>query len=106
MTVVDLKTKKVLFTEAGIDAYFSTDGERMIYLSSEGGSSVVIRHRDGAITREVAPVSLGDYYSWGFRDGRHLILTIASRFYYLDGDKGVMPAGIVPPSSGGSSRTF
>ena len=98
ITVVDLQTRKILFTEPGIDAYFSTDGERMIYLSSEGGSSVAIRHKKtGAITREVAPVSLGDYFSWGFRDGRHLILTIESNYYYLDGDRGVMPAGRVPP---------
>ena len=101
ITVVDLQTRKILFTEPGIDAYFSTDGERMIYLSSQGGSSVVIRNqRTGAITREVAPVSLGDYFSWGFRDGRHLILTIESNYYYLDGDRGVMPAGRVPQCPG------
>ena len=101
VTVVDLKTRQILFTEPGIDAYFSTDGERMIYLSSESGSSVAIRHqRTGAITREVAPVSLGDYFSWGFRDGRHLILTIESNYYYLDGDRGVMPAGRVPQCPG------
>ena len=100
INLVDLKTRKVLFTEPGIDAYFSTDGARMIYLSSEGGSSVAIRHGTGAITRGVAPVGLGDYFSWGFRDGRHLILTIDSRYYYLDGDKGVMPAGRVQPCDG------
>ena len=101
VTVVDLKTRQILFTEPGIDAYFSTDGERMIYLSSRGGSSVVIRNqRTGALTREVAPVSLGDYFSWGYRDGRHLILTIESNYYYLDGDRGVMPAGRVPQCPG------
>ena len=101
VTLVDLRTKKILFTEPGIDAYFSTDGERMIYLSSEGGSSVSIRHqKTGAITREVAPVSLGDYFSWGYRDGKHLILTIESNYYYLDGDRGVMPAGRVATCPG------
>src|SRR5688500_2759144 len=101
VTVVDLQTRKVLFTEPGIDAYFSPDGERMIYLSSEGGSSVKIRHhRTGAITRDVAPVSLGDYFSWGVHDGRNLILTINSRYYYLEGDKAVLPAGTVPSCDG------
>ena len=100
INVVDLKTKKVLFTETGIDPYFSPDGGRMIYLSSEGRSSVSIRHQTGEITREVAPVGLGDYFSWGFREGKHLILTINSRFYYLDGDKGVLPAGTVPTCPG------
>ena len=101
ITVVDLRTRTILFTEPGIDAYFSTDGERMIYLSSEGGSSVSIRHqKSGAISRDIAPVSLGDYFSWGYRDGRHLILTIESNYYYLDGDRGMMPAGRVPPCPG------
>src|SRR5437764_7890922 len=42
-------------------------------------------------SRDVAPPGLGDYYSWAFRDGRDLILTIQSNFYYLNGDMGVMP---------------
>ena len=102
VTVVDLRDRTVLFTEPGIDAYFSTDGERMIWLSyAQGGSNVSLRHhRTGAITRSVAPVALGDYFSWAHRDGRHLILTIQSNFYYLDGDKGIMPAGRVPPCEG------
>ena len=38
-------------------------------------------------------VPLGDYFSWAMRDGKNLILTIQSNYYYLDGDYGVMPAG-------------
>lgn len=99
VTLVDLRTKKVLFSDAGIDAYFSPDGERMIYYQGgEGRSAVAIRHtRTGAITRNVAPTSLGDYYSWGVRDGRDVILTIDSWYFHLDGDMGVMPAARVPP---------
>ncbi len=101
VTVVDLRTRTLLFTEPGIDAYFSPDGERMIYLSSEGSGSVTIRHhRTGAITRNIAPVALGDYFSWGVRDGRNLILTIDSRYYFLDGDRAVLPAGTVQPCPG------
>ena len=96
VTLVDLTTKKTLFTERGIDAYFSTDGDRFIYLSSAGRSSVSMYHvASGSITRDVAPTELGDYYSWGFRDGKHLILTIRSNYYYLNGDTGVLPAGHV-----------
>ena len=99
--VVDLRTKEIVFTEPGIDAYWSADGRRMIYLSQQRGSNVSIFHREtGAITRDVAPASLGDYFSWGVRDARNLILTINSRYYYLDGDKGVMPAGSVPSCDG------
>jgi hypothetical protein len=97
VTVVDLKTGKTLFTERGIDAYWSLDGERIIYL----GQGVSIWHRStGEVVRNVAPGALGDYYSWAVRDGKNLILTIASNYYYLDGDKGVMPAGRVPTCPG------
>src|SRR5262245_58701733 len=64
-TVVDLATRKVLFTEPGIDAYWSHDNERFIFLSFAGGPhNVAIRHQaSGAMTRDVAPVALGDYFS-------------------------------------------
>src|SRR5688572_2203131 len=79
VTLIDLQTKKKLFTEPGIDPYFSTQGDRFIYLSSDGGSSVSMYHMaTGKIARDVAPVALGDYFSWGWRDGRNLVLTIQS----------------------------
>jgi len=99
--VVQLATKNVLFTEPGIDAYWSNDGRRMIYLSQTGAPNVTIRHHDsGELARSVAPMQLGDYFSWAVRDGRNLILTIAGNYYYLDGDRGVMPAGRVPACPG------
>ena len=103
VTIVDLRTKQVLHTERGIDPYWSLDNERVIYL----GPTVSMWHRQtGAITREVAPGNLGDYYSWAVRDGRNLILTIRGNFYYLDGDKAVLPAGTVPncPGIGAGDR--
>ena len=36
VTVVDLPTQKTLFSGQGIDAYWSTDGKRMIYSGTEG----------------------------------------------------------------------
>ena len=87
-TLVDLATGNIEFSEAGIDAYFSLDGKRMIY----SGDGVTIRHNDtGVLAKRIAPGNLGDYYSWAVRDGRDLILTINSNYYYLDGDKAVMP---------------
>src|SRR5262245_9831035 len=107
-TVIDLKTKQVLFTEEGIDAYWSHDNERFIFLSFAGGPhSVAIRHHPGgAITRDVAPVALGDYFSWAVRDGRNMILTIQNNYYFLDGDKAVLPAGRVTscPGIGAGAR--
>ena len=101
VTLVDLTTKKTLFTEPGIDAYFSTEGDRFIYLSRHRGGSVAMYHMaDGSVARDVAPVNLGDYFSWGFRDRKNLVLTIRSYFYYLDGDEAVLPASRVPPCEG------
>lgn len=100
-TVIDVATRKVLFAEPGIDGYFSNDDERMIFLGYGGNrTSVVIRHLDGRITRDVAPVELGDYFSWSVRDGKNVILTIQSNFYELNGDRGVMPAGRVTSCPG------
>ena len=102
VTVVDLSSKQVLFTEPGIDAYWSNDNSRMIYLSfTSPRSSVVIRHHpSGRISRDVAPVSLGDYFSWSVRDGRDTIMTIQSNYYALDGDKAVLPASKPPECAG------
>lgn len=101
-TVVDLNDKKVLFREPGIDGYFSNDGERLIFLSfadrssGSGGSNVAMRHMStGDVIHGVAPVELGDYFSWSVRDGKNVILTIQSNFYALDGDHAVLPAAHV-----------
>jgi len=54
---------------------------------------VSVRHHDtGAITRDVAPATLGDYFSWAERDGKSVIMTIQSHYFALDGDFGVMPS--------------
>ena len=103
VTIVDLRTKKVLFTESGIDPYWSLDNERVIF----SGPSVSIWHRlTGEVSRSVVPGNLGDYYSWAVRDGRNLILTITGNYYYLDGDKGVLPHSKVPncPGIGAGDR--
>ena len=53
ITVVDLRTGAVSFTEPGIDAYWSNDGQRLIFLSArEGRFNVSIRNQTtGAIGR-------------------------------------------------------
>lgn len=100
-TVVDLTTQDVIFSERGIDAYWSLEGDRMIYLGQGRPGGVTIRHREsGELVRNVAPASLGDYYSWAKRDGRDLILTILGNYYYLDGDAAELPAGRTEPCPG------
>lgn len=102
-TVVDLNDGKVQFAEPGIDGYFSNDDERMIFLSfaTPPSSTVAIRNlKSGKVTRDSSLVQFGDYFSWSVRDGKNLIVTIASNYYYLDGDKAVLPAGHVPSCPG------
>src|SRR5262249_13265301 len=54
----------------------------------------------------VAPVAEGDYFSWASRDGKDLILTIQSNYYYLNGDKGILPSKRVSscPTTGVGER--
>jgi hypothetical protein len=98
INVVDLSTKRVIFSAPGVDAYFSPDGKKIIYICrKDDEDDVCIYHLDRrSMTRNVAPVLLGDYLSWGSRDNKDIVLTIQSNYYYLTNDHGVMPAGRVP----------
>ena len=88
-TLVDLTTKQVLFNESGIDAYWSNDGRKIIYFGDDG---VTVRNLEtGTKVVSAEAGGLGDYYSWARRDGRDLVLTIESNYYYLDHDKAVLP---------------
>ena len=87
--MVDLKTKTILFTEPGIDAYWSIDGTRIIYSGSDGVTVRQVETGAKVVSREAA--NLGDYYSWATRDGRDLILTIESHYYYLDRNQPQLP---------------
>ena len=100
VSVVDLSTKKIVFEEPGIDAYWSLDGTRMIYSSATTHTVSIRHHPSGEITRNAAPTSLGDYYSWAIRDKKDLILTIQSNYYYLGGDKAATPYGRIGSCSG------
>ena len=53
---------------------------------------MTVRNVDTA-AKVISPgaAGLGDYYSWATRDGKDLILTIQSNYYYLDHDKAVLP---------------
>ena len=88
-TIVDLTSGKTIWTGAGIDAYWSPDGTRIIY-AGDGG--VAVRNVEtGEVVSNREAARLGDYYSWATRDGRDLILTIQSNYYYLDANRAVLP---------------
>src|SRR6185503_12561657 len=60
---------------------------RIIY----SGDGVTVRNVENGETVNNRDASrLGDYYSWATRDGRDLILTIQSNYYYLDANKAVL----------------
>jgi WD40-like Beta Propeller Repeat len=94
VTVVDLATQNALFSETGIDAYWSIDGKRIIYSGDKGVT--IWNVETGAASRAPEASRLGDYFSWAVRDGKNLILTIQSNYYYLDGDKPLLPHSKVP----------
>ncbi len=55
--------------------------------------------------RDVAQANLGDYYSWGVRHGRDLILTITGSYYYLEHGRALPPQKIPPcPGIGSGAR--
>jgi hypothetical protein len=89
VTAVDLTTQKTLFSDNGIDAYWSSDGNRVIY---SGSSGVMIRNvATNAVGSYPEASGLGDYFSWAVRDGKDLIMTIQSNYYYLGKDGPVLP---------------
>src|SRR5262245_53746452 len=94
VTVVDLPSQKILLSQQGIDAYWSNDGKRIIYSGSQGVT--VWNVETGAASYAPEASGLGDYFSWAERDGKDLILTIQSNYYYLNGDKPVFPHARVP----------
>jgi hypothetical protein len=100
VTLADLRTKKVIFEDPGIDAYWSNDGTRMIYSSFSHRTVAMRHHPGGEVAYNVAPQELGDYYSWAVRDGKDLILTIESNYYNLAGDRAVAPFGHVSSCPG------
>lgn len=101
VTIVDLEHASILFTEPGIDAYWSPDGQQIIYESRKDGVSVSVRKQlTGEIIRDVVPPQLGDYYSWGESAGKNIILTIANRFFTWDGRRAALPAAHVPSCDG------
>lgn len=85
MHVYDVANERVVFSEPGIDGYWSPDGAQLIYLSQRYTRAVSILNIPSMeVRRNVAPTGLGDYYSWGVDDsGRDVILTIDGNFYYL-----------------------
>jgi len=100
--VVDIASGRVLFSGPGMDAYWAPDGQRLIFLrlSLSGSKSVAVWHMGGRLSPDVAPVELGDYFSWGLRDGRDEIMTIDGNYYALVDDKAVLPGGRIAPCPG------
>ncbi|MDB4913415.1 MAG: hypothetical protein JWM95_1059 [Gemmatimonadetes bacterium] len=101
--VVDLVSRRLVFSEPGIDAYWSNDGMQMIYQSFRDARKPVVAIWNavtGDVSRDVAPVRLGDYYSWGMHAGGNRILTIAGYYYSLNGTHAELPASRIGPCPG------
>jgi hypothetical protein len=94
VNVIDLDTQIIRSSQQGIDAYWSNDGKRLIYSGSQGVTIWNVETGDASYTPAASP--LGDYFSWAVRDGKDLILTIQSNYYYLNGNKPMLPHTKVP----------
>jgi hypothetical protein len=92
--VVDLSSGRTVWSTPGIDGYWSNDGTRLIFLALGNRDLVSVWDRNlGRVIKDVAPVSLGDYFSWAALDGRDLVMTILGNYYFLRGDVADLPAG-------------
>lgn len=102
LTVVDLRTRRTLFQSPGVDGYWSNDERRLIFLNLyKRPYHVSLWDREsGEVEERVAPEELGAYFSWGKRDGRDLILTILSQYYYLGPQGAVLPPQLVAECPG------
>lgn len=95
--IVDTSTGVVEFETDGIDAYWSPDGTRLIYLdqASSPPSVSILSWPSRRIIRDVVSLALGDYFSWGRRENRDVIATVKANYFYLERDLAVHPTGRV-----------
>ena len=101
--VTDLYTHDVLFAEAGMDAFFSPNDLQLVYLgySQDGTPAVnVYDLANDETTRDMAPVELGDYLSWGKSGSGDVILTIEGNYFFLRNSRAVLPHSRIPPCPG------
>src|SRR5215470_17203400 len=56
VNVVDLDTQKILFSQQGIDAYWSNDGKRIIYSGSQGVTIWNVETGDASFAPEASPL--------------------------------------------------
>ena len=106
--VYDLTARRMVFETPGIDGYWSPDARHLVYKArATHGEHANIWHRDtGQILTDIMPVSLGDYYSWGEKDGTSTLVTIDGWFVNLHKTVAVSSPSRVPrcPDIGRGAR--
>ncbi|MDP2319792.1 MAG: hypothetical protein Q8O42_10695 [Acidobacteriota bacterium] len=82
MHVIELANKRTIFEAPGIDGYWSPDSRQVVYrsIASEGDRVSVWNRETKEILRDVIPLKLGDYYSWGRSNDIDTLLTINGWF--------------------------
>ena len=97
--VVDLSTGSLIFGTRGLDGYWSPTGRKLVFRdqSSQTDTVSILDIDTSFVTRDVAPVELGDYFSWGIDDGQSIIATNKNNYYYLGGRKALMPSRHIVP---------
>jgi len=96
MRVLDLQTGREVFKDPGIDGYWAPDGTRLIYKKRLDRKYIVAiwNRLTSAVTLDVMPTQLGDYYSWGASSSGETLLTIDGWFLRVNGTTVSEPAQI------------
>ena len=105
--VYDLVDRSVVFTDSGIDGYWSPDGKRLVYKMRREKKhyAAIWDSITNGITADVIPVELGDYYSWGKGEHGETLLTIDGWYAQLDGINAGQPRRMQPcPEIGRGDR--
>lgn len=100
---IDLRTRKVLHSEPGLDAYWAPDGRRVVFMSTKNsplGEVALFDLPTKTVTRNIAPAGLGAYFSWAQVGGKDVILTQNSHYYVLRNGKAERPYRDVRPCPG------
>lgn len=102
LRVVSLKTGRIIFEQNGLDGFWSPDDRKIIFISWAGPQPqvAIADTKSWAVTKDVAPVTLGDYLSWASVRGRDLIMTIQGQSYWLVKGRAVLPSDSLQPCPG------
>jgi len=98
--VIDVRSGSIEFERAGVDAFWSPDGSKLIYMSQDDPNApdvAIVDWQSRRVTHDIAPTSLGDYFSWGRSNGADVIVTVKGQYFQLVDNRALLPARRILP---------